>query len=117
MTSRVQRAYLMRGMPTIVFPVTTQNREAQRYFEQGVGQLHGYWYLEAQRSFRKVAALDPQCAMAYWGIAMTRFNDDKLGKESLAPALPLLDKASERERMWIHALNAYQTADPKMKRP
>lgn len=110
-----QRAYLMRGMPKIVFPITTNSREAQRYFEQGIGQLHGYWYLEAQRSFRKVAALDPQCAMAYWGIAMTRFDKDSLVKESLAPALRLLNQTSEREKLWIQALNAYHAADPKMK--
>ncbi len=110
-----QRAYLMRGMPKIVLPITTKNRDAQRYFEQGVGQLHGYWYLEAQRSFRKAVALDPQCAMAYWGIAMTRFNNDSLVKETLAPALPLLDKVSAREKMWIQAVNAYHTADAKMK--
>ncbi len=110
-----QRAYLMRGMPKIVFPVTTTSREAQRYFEQGIGQLHGYWYLEAQRSFRKVAALDPQCAMAYWGIAMTRFDKDSLAKESLAPALRLLNPISEREKLWIQALNAYHSADSKLK--
>ena len=112
-----QRAYLMRGMPKIVFPITTTSSEAQRYFEQGIGQLHGYWYLEAQRSFRKVAALDPQCAMAYWGIAMTRFDKDSLAKESLAPALRLLksNPISEREKLWIQALNMYYAADAKMK--
>ncbi len=110
-----QQAYLMRGMPKIVFPITTTNSEAQRYFEQGVGQLHGYWYLEAQRSFRKVVALDPQCAMGYWGIAMTRFNNDSLVKETLLPALRLLDKMSAKEKQWVLAINAYHTADSKLK--
>lgn len=110
-----QQARLMRDMPNIIFPIATSNREAQRYFEQGVGQLHGYWYLEAQRSFRKVVALDPKCAMGYWGVAMTRFGDDALVKKTLAPALPLLDGASAREKIWVQSLYAYHAADSKMK--
>lgn len=110
-----EKAYLMRGMPKIVFPITTTNREAQRYFEQGVGQLHGYWYLEAQRSFRKVVALDPQCAMGYWGIAMTRFGNDALVKETLTPAMRHLDRITAREKMWLLSLYTYHTADAKMK--
>ncbi len=39
------------------------------FFDQGVCQLHGFWYFEAERSFRQVAAVDPDCAMAYWGMA------------------------------------------------
>src|SRR5437870_7703886 len=52
-----QKAYLMAGMPQISFPVTTKSEEAQRFFTQGVGQLHGFWYYEAERSFRQAAAL------------------------------------------------------------
>src|SRR5207253_9279407 len=65
-----QKAYLMPGMPKIHFPVTTKSAEAQKFFEQGIGQLHGFWYYEAERSFRQVALLDKECAMAYWGMAM-----------------------------------------------
>ena len=53
-----QQAYLMTGMPKIHFPVTTKSTEAQAFFEQGVGQLHGFWYYEAERSFRQAALLD-----------------------------------------------------------
>src|SRR5262245_6419154 len=49
-----QAAYLMPGMPQLDFPVTTTNLEAQKFFDQGVGQLHGFWYFEAERSFRQV---------------------------------------------------------------
>ena len=42
-----QRAYLMKGMPNVHFPITTKNALAQRFFDQGIGQMHGYWYLEA----------------------------------------------------------------------
>jgi len=109
-----EKAYLMRGMPKIVFPITTTSREAQRFFEQGVGQLHGYWYLEAQRSFRKVVALDPQCAMGYWGIAMTRFGNDSLVKDTLTLAMRHLNRVSAREKVWLQSVYDFHTADSKM---
>src|SRR5512142_526945 len=45
-----QRAYLMKGIFRVHFPVTTKSSLAQKYFEQGVVQLHGFWYFEAERS-------------------------------------------------------------------
>ncbi len=65
-----QPAYLMKGMPDIQFPVSTTNALAQQFFTQGVGQLHGFWYFEAERSFRQAVVHDPNLAMAYWGMAM-----------------------------------------------
>src|SRR5205807_1885125 len=59
-----QQAYLMGGTGNVHLPVTTQSADAQLFFDQGVGQLHGFWYFEAERSFRQVALLDPDCAMA-----------------------------------------------------
>src|SRR5260370_21969779 len=59
-------AYLMKGMAEINFPVTTRSALAQKFFNQGVCQLHGFWYFEAERSFREVLLLDPKCALAYW---------------------------------------------------
>src|SRR5258708_7519914 len=64
-----QAAVLMEGTGHVNFPVTTANPLAQKFFTQGIGQLHGFWYFEAERSFRQVAALDPGRAMAYWGMA------------------------------------------------
>src|SRR3954464_12522867 len=52
-----QKAYLMEGMPKIEFPISTKNELAQKFFTQGVAQLHGFWYFESERSFRQVAAL------------------------------------------------------------
>src|SRR4051812_46916545 len=49
-----QKAYLMQGMPAISFEITTQNDESKKFFNQGLGQLHGFWYFEAERSFRQV---------------------------------------------------------------
>ena len=60
-----QRAVLIEGTGSVHFPITTKSEEARKFFEQGVGQLHGFWYFEAERSFRQVAALDADAAMAY----------------------------------------------------
>src|SRR5438309_7620339 len=62
-----QKAYLMGGTGDVHLPVTAKTPEVQRFFNQGVGQLHGFWYFEAERSFRHAALLDADCAMAYWG--------------------------------------------------
>src|SRR5437773_1499997 len=77
-----QRAYLMKGMASVSFPVTTTSGLAQRFFNQGVGQLHGFWYFEAERSFREVAMLDPKCAMAFWGMAMANVDNEDNGKRA-----------------------------------
>ena len=105
-----QQAYLMPGMPKIDFPVTTKSHEAQAFFNQGVGQLHGFWYFEAERSFRQVAAIDPACGMAYWGMAMANTNNPKRAKAMIGKAVERKAAASPRERAWIEALSAYYAA-------
>ena len=96
----------------IHFPVTTGKPEAQAFFEQGVGQLHGFWYFEAERSFRQAARLDPECAMAYWGLAMASLGDTKRAREFIKKAHALGSKTSERERAWIDALREYYEVKP-----
>src|SRR5947207_4229545 len=50
--------------------VTTNSAEAQRYFDQGLGFLHGFNHRAALRAFQQAAELDPECAMAHWGVAL-----------------------------------------------
>lgn len=50
-------------------PVTTSSPAAQRYFDQGLRFLFGFNHGAAIRSFQEAARLDPECAMAHWGIA------------------------------------------------
>lgn len=102
-----QAAVLMEGTGNINFPVTTSHPEAQKFFTQGVGQLHGFWYFEAERSFRQAAALDPECAMAYWGMAMANINTPKRAVEFIKLATAKKGKASRREQLWIDSLAAY----------
>ena len=45
----------------------------QKPFERAVALLHSFWYLEASKAFTQIAQADPDCAMAYWGLAMTNW--------------------------------------------
>ena len=51
------------------YKVTTKSPQAQRYFDQGLRFLFGFNHGAAIRSFQEAARLDPECAMAHWGIA------------------------------------------------
>ena len=100
-----QRAYLMGNTGKIDFAITTREPKAQAFFNQGIGQLHGFWYYEAERSFRQVAVLDPDCAMAYWGMA--KANDGKRAKGFIQQAVGRKETASPREQLYIDGLAAF----------
>ena len=53
----------------VVFP-TSCDPNVQAEFDRGVAMLHSYWFLIARRTFEGVLKQDPNCAMAYWGVAM-----------------------------------------------
>ena len=61
---------LFDGLGTYKRKVTTNSRQAQRYFNQGLAFYHGFNDGEAIRSFQAAAQADPKCAMAHWGIAL-----------------------------------------------
>lgn len=52
-----QAPYLMGGTGKISFSIATDSKKAKQFFLQGLGQLHGFWYFESERSFRQVAFL------------------------------------------------------------
>lgn len=58
------------GLGSYTRQVTTNSAEAQRYFNQGLAFLQGFNHGAAIRSFEQAAELDPECAMAHWGIAL-----------------------------------------------
>ena len=66
---------ILPGMGTTNMPVTTTSDEARRFFNQGVSQMHSFWFVESERSFLQAAALDPDMAMAYWGISVSAAGD------------------------------------------
>ena len=103
-----QAAYLMGTTSNVSFPITTDSAEAQAFFNQGVGQLHGFWYLEAERSFRQVLKQHPEHPMAYWGMAMANANNRTRAQPLIKKAMEGRDQVSERERLWIDAMAAYK---------
>ncbi len=112
--SEAKPATLMSGLGTLHHPVSTGNAEAQRFFDQGLALIYGFNHEEAARSFRRAAELDPNLAMAYWGIALAvgpNYNEAQVDPqrmraayEAIQQALSLAAKASEPERAYIEAL-------------
>jgi tetratricopeptide (TPR) repeat protein len=58
------------GLGSYSRKITTKSAEAQRYFDQGLGFLQGFNHRAAIRAFQQAAELDPECAMAHWGVAL-----------------------------------------------
>ncbi|HVS20829.1 MAG TPA: hypothetical protein VHD88_03225, partial [Pyrinomonadaceae bacterium] len=69
-TTAEKPATLMSGLGSIHHPVSTSNTEAQRFFDQGLSLVFAFNHDEAIRSFKRAAELDPEMAMAWWGIAL-----------------------------------------------
>lgn len=110
-----QKAYLMEGTGKVEFDVTTKNPEAADFVRQGMGQLWGYWYLEAERSFRQAAMLDPDCAIAYWGMARANGTNSKRAKSFIEEAVKRKSSAGKLEGMMIDAWSAYLNNESKKK--
>src|SRR5205809_2192035 len=58
------------GLGSYSRKITTDSPEAQRYFDQGLAFLHGFNHRAAIRAFQQTEELDPECAMAHWGVAL-----------------------------------------------
>ena len=63
-------ATLMAGMGDVHHPISTANKEAQRFFDQGLAFFYGFNHDEALGSFKRAAELNPQLVMAHRGIAL-----------------------------------------------
>ncbi|PYQ33332.1 MAG: hypothetical protein DMF55_11770 [Acidobacteria bacterium] len=106
------------GDPTrlgkVHFPISC-SAESQRRFDVGLAMLHSFWYSKSDKAFSELAAADPTCAMAHWGVAMSRFHqiweapppdDLKAGVAAIAAARAAGAK-TQRERDYIEALAVY----------
>jgi tetratricopeptide (TPR) repeat protein len=104
------------GMGSYHRHVSTESDEAQHYFDQGLQLVYGFNHDEAIRSFRQAAALDPDCVMAYWGIAHacgihvnnTQMSEAKSseGYEAAQEALRRIERASPVEAALVRAVAA-----------
>jgi tetratricopeptide (TPR) repeat protein len=91
-------------------------------FDRAVALLHSFAYDVARNAFKEVAAKDPKCAMAHWGVAMSDYHQlwSPPGVEELKRAQQEIQTAqqigagTERERGFIKAASAYfSDTDPK----
>jgi tetratricopeptide (TPR) repeat protein len=115
-------ATIVVGMGTLHHPVSTANPEAQKFFDQGLAFVYAFNHDEAIRSFTRATQLDPNLAMAYWGIALAlgpNINLDvdpereKAAYEASQKALSLASKVPDSERAFIEALVKRYSSDPK----
>ena len=116
--------HLFTDLGSWTHPVTA-TPDAQKYFDQGLRLYYGFNHAEAIRSFREAARLDPGCAMAWWGVAVSSgpninlpmdADGAKIAMEAIAQANIGLSRASAVEKDWIAALSTRYSADPKASR-
>ena len=80
-------------------------------FDRALALLHNFWYERARETFNHVIQADPECAMAYWGAAMSYNHPfwDAPTLEDQSAALALVGKGiraaakTDRERMYVDA--------------
>jgi tetratricopeptide (TPR) repeat protein len=96
-------------------PVSTKSKEAQRFFDQGLGLIYALDYSEATNAFKRAAALDSTMAMAYWGISYSMGSDyyyhtagdpvrEREAYDALQRAVRLSAQGPEVEQRYISAL-------------
>lgn len=94
-------------------PVSTNNLQAQQFFDQGLTFFYGFDSESAMRSFHQASRADPGLAMAYWGVALAAGGDlnipisvpcMQLARQQIQAAYDLRGKASPQERLYIEAL-------------
>jgi tetratricopeptide (TPR) repeat protein len=102
------------GLGQVHFPVSCTS-EAQKTFEHGVALLHSFWYDEAEKAFSRVITIDPACAMASWGIAMSLYHPLWFPPTSadLRKGMAAVEKANsigaktQRERDYIAVIEVF----------
>lgn len=110
-----KKAPKLEGLTGINFRISTNNKEAQAYFNQGMMLLYGFNHAEAARSFYEASRLDTTCAMAHWGYAYVLGPNYNAGMEednfqrayeATVKAMSLYGQCTQRERALIHALTS-----------
>ncbi len=103
----------LQNLGTHSFPVSTKNKQAQLFINQGVNLAYAFNHAESHRAFREAARLDSTLAMAYWGQALVlgpninalmEPNEEPNARQLAEKAASLKARASARERALIDAL-------------
>jgi len=93
---------------------TSCKPDAQQQFDQAMLYQHSFWYRASQKSFEDALKADPECAIAYWGIALSLLYNPHVAPpvKNLAEGAAALEKGkavtakTQRERDYIDALSA-----------
>ena len=82
------------------FP-TSCDPKVQAEFERGVAMLHSYWFNYAGKTFRGILQQDPNCAMAYWGVAVDLLGNSLAFPPSLKDAQAAADGCRGRGKLRV----------------
>ena len=116
----------LQNLGTHTFPVSTRNRQAQTFMNQGLNLAYAFNHAEARRAFREAARLDPNLAMAYWGQALVlgpninalmEPNEEPNAYELVQKAVSLKGRATTREQAYIDALAHRYSGKPDDRQP
>ena len=92
-------------------------KEQQQNLTRAVAMLHSFWFEQANKAFSDIAAADPTCAMAQWGLAMTALGNPfvrqpipqprlQIGLAAAEKAIALAAKQTPREQAYAAAAAA-----------
>jgi len=111
------RAVLVEGSGTYSREISTQNPQAQAFFDQGLRLAWGFYFPESIASYQEAARLAPDHPMPFWGMAhamgpnpnsrYAQMPDDPKGEglKAINSALERIDRASPLEAKLIRALH------------
>lgn len=109
-------AIIVPGGGTYSKPISTDNTEAQAFFDQGLRMAWSFYFPESIASYQEASRLDPDHPMPYWGLAhaagpnpnsrYANMPDDPQGAglAAIRTALELANNGNQRERDMINAL-------------
>jgi tetratricopeptide (TPR) repeat protein len=95
---------------------TSCTSEAQKQFERALAMLHSFYFPETIKAFNAIPETDPNCAIAYWGIAISQRPNPLVGPfdaATLKRGLEAIEKGeaigakTARERDWLAALKEF----------
>jgi Tfp pilus assembly protein PilF len=102
--TKLAPAKLFPALCVLKYRITTSSPECQAFFDQGLGYLYSYVYMEAARSFETAVRHDSDCALAWWGLSRALESWGRgSSTQALEKARELMPKASDREQLLIKA--------------
>lgn len=104
---------------------TSCNAAAQTEIDRGLALIHSFWYAPAEESFRRAAAADDTCGMAWWGVAMSNLHpiwappvpsELQTGREASQRA-KVIGAKTDREKAFIDAIHTFYADSDKIDHP